>query len=118
MIRSLFDEVESFAEPPEPDYKAKCKAEYISGIERCIRSRIGIFTSDDVQAAVPLPPSVHPNVLGATFLRLSKERVICTMGVCQSRRPEGGGRLLRQWQLVAPTNAAQAFLAGAESERA
>lgn len=96
MIRTLFDN-DNETDDPDPKEAYQCEA------EQCIKT-LGrerrIITSDDVQAVVKLPPSVHPNNLGGVFLRLSKEGVIRDVGVTQSRRPEGAGRLLRQWQLV------------------
>lgn len=54
----------------------------------------GSVTSDDLQAVMPPPPGIHPNIMGAVF---AKAGLTCT-GYVKSKRPSAHGRMIRQWK--------------------
>lgn len=69
-----------------------------------VANRGSWFTSDDVLAAFPkLEDCEEKRVVGAAFLRLSREGVIEAGGYVKSSRRESHARPKRQWRIVSRT---------------
>lgn len=62
----------------------------------------GEVTADDLRAAVPLPPGVHPAVFGAAVRGLATAGVLVRVGYRHSKRPESHARPVAVWRAADP----------------
>lgn len=84
------------APPARPDWRHLASHPWVLEARRVAAQIVqekGEVTSDDVQARLPRPPSLHPNAVGAVLCPpwfVKADRV-------QSKRPEAKGRWIHVW---------------------
>lgn len=90
------DDVAPYFEHKAGDWLEKART---AAVRLCVKN--GSVTAEDVRSVCPIPPGLHPNVMGAVL----KCHLFIPIGFEEATRKSSKGRILRRYQLSSNTEA-------------